>query len=837
MANSKKRQSLRGAVLIMILTVMVVLIIMLMATLTVVTTAGQRVYTKYEENQAYYTARSALDVFTQNMLNDNNYVVSGVSYSYTDDDGTVKTVPMKQGLALQLDVYKIKSQCDYSESPERVDAFTQLGITDEADKLAALGFAENMYESDKVFGTAANIPENTNFSVSTVALNAESTTDYIEYTVTFPAMTDGTNNYNKLVDDNTAKIRVEVLSRVYNTSPAYSEKDMMNVIKNGSPADKQALKDAIKAGNRSKDRIRLKVTSTVEFMDVEGTSVLVYDTQTPPIVNSSRAVTTFGGTNLKNMNIVGGVSTVEPVNWGNTGSIYGAIYAEDYWNNTSQSAQIYLTDNECYYIGGNATADNSGFKVKSYALTDTTDKDARPFVYIDGGGFGVSNSQIGGTAALDAEKVDLIIRTDPTDLTQVGIKGYNAFNVNGDVYCKGSVDISGYDSFTVNGDLYIDGAVTISGANHKWELTDGKLLFNGVPATNVYLSKVSTVNGVAATSITDGVAGTFDPFDFTTDKVPTTPDIDIELPNGVKKVITTHATMYNQYYQIDSTGAIKLDGSGNPMPITAEQKAFTTSQADLNVGNYSTKQFTATDIGTTGTLSCLANNGGTVLTTVDSEGKSTVTAVSDINTAGNKLAYVLSENGGDPNKKYGGAEGGDTSTYWYIHGGGTVELLLEPGTYYGNIVVADDTTLIMYAPSGTYKMDKLAVWTETVYNAYVNGTSIDVGMYGDNLKAPRIFYYFSDGATFSAENMFFMTGYFYGPGASIDPVKQKYDINMQYNDNPIGAVGVSFIGSVLCKDLKYENALGGVAYINPDADSVDHGNPILGWLPFRYTRN
>ena len=59
----------------------------------VVTTASQRIYTKYEENQAYYSARSALDVFTQNMLYDKSY------YAY-EDSGNKKTFISNKLLSL-----------------------------------------------------------------------------------------------------------------------------------------------------------------------------------------------------------------------------------------------------------------------------------------------------------------------------------------------------------------------------------------------------------------------------------------------------------------------------------------------------------------------------------------------------------------------------------------------------------------------------------------------------------------------------------------------------------------------------------------------------------------
>ena len=117
--STDKKKSLRGVVLIMVVTVMFVLIIMLLATLSVVSTAQNRYYTKYEENQAYYTARSALDVFTQKLLCDSDYYAydetgtSARTYKYTmvdmsksaSDKAAAQSpdTKMKQGLAIELD--------------------------------------------------------------------------------------------------------------------------------------------------------------------------------------------------------------------------------------------------------------------------------------------------------------------------------------------------------------------------------------------------------------------------------------------------------------------------------------------------------------------------------------------------------------------------------------------------------------------------------------------------------------------------------------------------------------------------------------------------------------
>lgn len=384
MTKSKQRRSLRGAVLIMILTVMVVLIIMLMATLTVVTTAGKRVYTKFEENQAYYTARSALDVFTKNMMDDEGYYAydaSGIRmYDYTDysdpANPVIKTgtngAKMKQGLALQGETYKIRSQGvttkEVAIALGKTDA--SLGITD-ANAAEALKFAENMYETDKVFGTVSGIdcPENEFFSVSDTAINADSDTskqyDYIEYKVTLPATGSGANHYGLLVDEDAttkeqlATIRVEVLDRVYNSSPAYSREDLIKIVLKGTTADKQALKDAIKNGDRSKDIITLKITSTVTFMDTEGTAVLIYDSAEPKTVASSRAVTSLSGTaSGDGMFPIGGVSTLTDmkIGWGNGSAATGSLYFQGDYD--VRDTEMHLDDTAMVYVKGDMTTSN-----------------------------------------------------------------------------------------------------------------------------------------------------------------------------------------------------------------------------------------------------------------------------------------------------------------------------------------------------------------------------------------------------------------------------------------------------------------------------------------------
>lgn len=303
--KGKRLRRLSGTVLIMVLTVMLVLIIMLMATLTVVTTASQRIYTKYEENQAYYTARSALDVFTSSMLSDAAYYAykdGGTTvrdYLYTDVSVTPsvdKTVPnaMKQGTALQLDLYKIRSQND-----DGID----------------LKFAENPVDTDKVFvldiGKENN---NNNYSLNssdTYTKDGSTYTglEYIEYDVMLPMVDDGSNKYGKMVDtdfndedddgvkdDQIARIRVEVLDRKLATEPSYTTQQINDYIGGDTSliADDAAFKAAIAKGSRNKDYMKIKITSTVKMMDVEGVAVVVFETTEKDSPANEQALTTSG---------------------------------------------------------------------------------------------------------------------------------------------------------------------------------------------------------------------------------------------------------------------------------------------------------------------------------------------------------------------------------------------------------------------------------------------------------------------------------------------------------------------------------------------------------------
>ena len=163
--TAKAPKRLSGAVLIMVVTVMFVLIIMLMATLTVVSTAQNRTYTKFEEHQAYYTARSALDIYV-GMLGDSTHYAynssgTNVTYTYTDSTGTSKTVNVKQGKALEMELYRITAQS---------------GIDFETNHAPNKAYFINPVSGD---GTFSDANEDNNFTVYTSVTGQPIT--YLEY--------------------------------------------------------------------------------------------------------------------------------------------------------------------------------------------------------------------------------------------------------------------------------------------------------------------------------------------------------------------------------------------------------------------------------------------------------------------------------------------------------------------------------------------------------------------------------------------------------------------------------------------------------------------------------
>lgn len=621
--STDKKKSLSGVVLIMVVTVMFVLIIMLLATLSVVSTAQNRYYTKYEENQAYYTARSALDVFTQKILCDDDYYAydatgsSPRTYKYTMVDmsktATEKAAAqspdtkMKQGLAIEFEMYKI---------PAKNDA----------------GFASNFEESDYIFGETSSIAEDENYSVDT-SLDADTG---ITYKITFPKVASSTtDDYGRFVDtDSTtseqiADIKVTVDERHFNFGGANA--DAFSAMTDEQLKDCSAgsvnytdptsgvtttytdaqLKEAIRLGDRLKDKIRLKVEAEVQFMDVTGTAVLYYDTSEKPVVNSSNAITSISDISQSSgVFPIGGASGLAGgLKLDQDSVVCGSLYItgnSDTVNNTNdlRDSKIYMFGDTLHTFRGSITYSNS------YP------------VFVEAGSVIYSTESVNlGVAqnfAASGKETNIIARN--FNFTKDG----STPNFYGNIYC---------DVFSItnnNSDLNINGKAHTNYVNidGKATLSEGEVAFTSTSIMSVCAPDVTIAKGFVFTV----PGGTTDKFTY-------------DLASGIMTSETDPSISYPvtgvPLFNFDSTKDVKINYS-DPAEYTFTSDYQKEFQLPANLAGKTDNKITiptsksiysqvykdgafvnnATDTGTNGDLNALVKPtvDVTTITAVDSNG-------------------------------------------------------------------------------------------------------------------------------------------------------------------------------------------------------------------------
>lgn len=621
--STDKKKSLSGVVLIMVVTVMFVLIIMLLATLSVVSTAQNRYYTKYEENQAYYTARSALDVFTQKILCDDDYYAydatgsSPRTYKYTMVDmsktATEKAAAqspdtkMKQGLAIEFEMYKI---------PAKNDA----------------GFASNFEESDYIFGETSSIAEDENYSVDT-SLDADTG---ITYKITFPKVASSTtDDYGRFVDtDSTtseqiADIKVTVDERHFNFGGANA--DAFSAMTDEQLKDCSAgsvnytdptsgvtttytdaqLKEAIRLGDRLKDKIRLKVEAEVQFMDVTGTAVLYYDTSEKPVVNSSNAITSISDISQSSgVFPIGGASGLAGgLKLDQDSVVCGSLYItgnSDTANNTNdlRDSKIYMFGDTLHTFRGSITYSNS------YP------------VFVEAGSVIYSTESVNlGVAqnfAASGKETNIIARN--FNFTKDG----STPNFYGNIYCDVFSITNNNSDLNINGKAYTN-YVNIDG---KATLSEGEVAFTSTSIMSVCAPDVTIAKGFVFT-VPGGTTDkfTYDPasgimtsetdpsISYPVTGVPlfnfdSTKDVKINYSDPAEYTFTSD---YQKEFQLPANLAGKTD---NKITIPTSKSIYSQVYKDGAFVN------NATDTGTNGDLNALVKPtvDVTTITAVDSNG-------------------------------------------------------------------------------------------------------------------------------------------------------------------------------------------------------------------------
>jgi hypothetical protein len=354
------KTKLRGAVLLLVMTVMFMLMIILMATLAVVSTSNKKAYVKFEENQAYYSAASALEVFwggengTNGFMKDEKYFdmnPDGTVNAAVDIDGT--SVAMTQGRGIELELYKLETLTSLnvaSNITKTNGAPYQFDVILQNNNLpGALG-------TNPTYAAQFRLPSNPDTEVA--------------YYVEFPTITNpngGVDSYGEYADINPlnpdptapvddqplqkASIKMEVLERYYNIDGVeFNElaefiKDTTGTIHAPSAIavstdlsspdsykiDLTELANRIQTGERARDYFRVRITSESVLMGVKGTAAVEMLTAIPisAVPQADTAIKSFGWTDDAGAgyNAVGGATGLADIKIGK-GNTAGLLYSE-----------------------------------------------------------------------------------------------------------------------------------------------------------------------------------------------------------------------------------------------------------------------------------------------------------------------------------------------------------------------------------------------------------------------------------------------------------------------------------------------------------------------------
>lgn len=837
--KGKRLRSLSGTVLIMILTVMLVLIIMLMATLTVVTTASQRIYTKYEENQAYYTARSALDVFTSSMLSDSAYFAyndSGAkrSFNYTDDAGTTQSSDMKQGLALQLDLYKIRSQ-----NEDGID----------------LGAVENPVKGDGTF--AASSSEDENFSLSdtdTCVMGGVTCNglEYIEYDVMLPELDDGSTKYGKMVDkdindedgdgaknDQIAKIRVEVLDRRLATDPSYtrdvfervaahdtaspwystSEASAYRAKNPSQPSDPTyaALVAAVQNGPRSKDYMKIKITSTIKMMGVDGVAVVIFETTEKDAPAGNRAITTTGtlsGGGGAMVRTAGGAATMDLsiTKVGDGNNMMGTLYTLGQFEWTSSSTLKLNKGDSIVAMGGIAPSSNPT------TITSSADGSV---MFLGGSSILGTSSQ----ARIGDSNHDIPLIGDEITCGELNI--YGSMYVRKAIYTD-----SNNKKWNLNGgDLYVQDIVipdssffhtapTVDGDGNpvKGKLKLGELVSSGTvqlcTGYNIYLSSdTSTPVNLSLYDIEGASVSTVAPFDINT-----------------FTAVKNEEKIYRQYtlpFQVDGQNTIEIPSAQSYFAEYFKDDAFHPTTGDLKNYTDQGNNDPADPANAYATIYADANKDMWLLTAADMlEDYLELTAVADGSPARTITSMISdAEITNIESFPQNGNITLDSGDKFYV---------LDAGNYSGKVTVSGSNgRLILLLPENTTaQFNNFLLVTDDVnesLSSIKNGTT----------KAPKVDIYGGTNSKIGTDNNCLFTAYFIMPTGEIDEFKMgkqpiTYDDG---NGNSVPIQQIAIVGSVICKNFKCLNNATGIAYLDKNSGAESPGEPHLSVKASQYTRS
>ncbi len=450
MAKAKSKSvRLKGAVLIMVLAVMVVLIIMLTGAMALVSTASSRAYTKYEETQAYYTARSGLEVVTQTLMGDTVHLDKGTNNDGDNrkanndfnETGNAYTTDKSQALALE-------------------EAFTGVLTTDPADP------TKTIYDISKSLTCwdVINNPDGTGLSPT------EKKNSYMIFDVSdLSGFDDGKSGIFSDAGDGSVQVKMQLLELIFDdgvTTDAignYTGKHRNDVV--GTKID-------VTAGDADAYYI-MKLAMLVECTATyNGTSSTVSRVLIPidRQKQSSNGFDSPGDLQLSdNSHILGNATAGDTITWGNNGTSMGSVYM-----NSDTVMAVNKKFNLNAYDSIIVNGDWSTVHSLDFLPQESQPTGARthPYVFVNGTLTTSSNApNVGQPYTLNApdwKKTDLIVQN-------LLLSANDLIKVHGDTY------IDGYTNLTFGG--WNPGSVPIFGGN--FFISDREAFdFNEIPIGN-----------------------------------------------------------------------------------------------------------------------------------------------------------------------------------------------------------------------------------------------------------------------------------------------------------------------------------------------------------------
>lgn len=394
MTKAKNRRSkVKGAVLLMVLAVMVVLIIMLAGAMTIVSTAGSRAVTQYEESQAYYSARSGLDVVTNVILSDSVHKDKNDA-----NDGNNK-----------------KSQNVINESNPSQGLVLQEAIIGQMKTVT--GTSNIVYDVSK----SLSVYDKTKSATDPV--NQKS---YMKFNVTdMNSYTDAESGLFSDKGDGNIEVKIQLLELVFDDGNT-------GINRNSVTSTTAALNNGDETTQYIKS-CKIKVSCTARYA---GTSSTISVVLSPYAVDRTAAegVVSTGGLNMStNSNVLGGSASATTFSWGNTGTTVGGSFINQSTTLSTQK-QFVLKSSETVAINGNFTVPNNLTVTASKPATTSKE---HPFVFINGTLWADCQTQFGDrSVGQDWAKVDLITRN--IDYSS----GNNPVNVYGDTYVDGYIKLT-----------------------------------------------------------------------------------------------------------------------------------------------------------------------------------------------------------------------------------------------------------------------------------------------------------------------------------------------------------------------------------------------------------